>query len=211
MKRLIIMLGALMMLSGCSIGTVDDRLMVYAVGIDYEDGQYKASYQVFTPKGESASSPVNVDDSNVAVISATGESLEDCHEKLRLETGKDIFMKDTEVVVMGESVTVEQAVDIIEHFIASKEVYIGCGICFTNGKAEDAMNVGKGGTKDPHSLGEILRVAYSEGKCQSPRLVEAYNGLLWSSEREIPILGIEKDGEDNPFPKGVVDKKMIKR
>ncbi len=210
MKRLIIILTCLL-LTGCGIGTVDDRLMVYAIGIDSDEGEYKVSYQVFTPKGESASSPVNVDQTNVAVISVKGETVEECDRRLMLQTGKSIFMEDAEVIIFGESVTDEQALELIDTFISSKSVYIGCGVAFCLGSGEDAMNIGRSGTKDPHSWGEILRRAYKEGKSPSPRLVDMYNSLLLRGECEISRLKLEKNEEGDPYPGGIESVKVIKK
>ncbi len=184
MKKLLT-IALCLLLSGCSAGKVNDRLLVYAIGVDLEEGEYKISYQVFTAKGESASSPVNVDEQNVTVMSVNGGSVQECDRLLSLQTGKDVFSEDAEVIILGESVDEQTAARVIAEYIYDKEVYIGCGVCYTNGSAEDALNIGQAGLKDPHSLGEILDLAFSDGFCPSLKLVDLYILLV---EKKLAVL-----------------------
>ncbi len=202
MKKLILTLILALTLTACTTD-VEDRLLVYGIGIDYSEGEYTLSYQVFAPKRDAADSPVNISEKNVAVISASGHTLKLCDRLIEQQTGKVIFTEDVEVIIMGESVDGDIAREVISEYVNSKSVYVGTHAAFCQGAAKDALSIGKGGIGDPHAYEEIL------DSINSPRLLEIYNDLLFKGSAELTTLKIEKDGEGEFYPGGIGDIRVI--
>lgn len=202
MKKLFLTLITVLTLTSCTTD-VEDRLLVYGIGVDYSDGEYTLSYQVFAPKGDAADSPVNISEKNVAVISAEAPTLKLCDRLLQQQTGKVIFAEDVEVIIMGESVDGDIAREIISEYISSKSVYVGTHVAFCVGSASDALSISKGGIGDPHAYEEIL------DSINSPRLLEIYNDLLFKGSAELTALKIEKDEEGELYPAGIGDARVI--
>ncbi len=114
MRKLIAMIAVLMLLTGCESSDVQKRLVVTAIGIG-EDG---ITYQAFSPENE------------IEVYTYVCYSLPEAEEKLALETGKEVFLDDTELIVFSGTENIEPYLSYLWH---SPDIYMGTAVIFCKG------------------------------------------------------------------------------
>lgn len=212
MRLASVLLLIILALTGCSyVSEVEQRIMVYALGVDREeDGNFSVSYQAFDPSGDKGSSPVGADEKNIKIIEAKGKSLFECEKQVELMTGKEIFVGDTELIVLGDSIKNEDIEKLMSYFRNSKDIYLGTDMIFSSGKAIEVIDVGKSKKGvDPQSLGLMLSAAVSSSRAYSSRVIEVTNEMSGSNSMVIPIMTLEKDEEGQPYPKGVMTNMLL--
>lgn len=208
MKKFIALILCLMiMLTGCvkSAKNISLRLMIYAIGIDRDESGYTVSYQVFSPTGENISSPVNADETNVKVISVTGDTIYECEQLAELQSGRELFTQDAEAIVLGNGIGEGDIYEILGYFEGSPDVYMGTDVICASGSAKEAVGVGISGLSDPHGFGEMIDEAIAQATAISPRLAQISNRIVSSGSFILPIMKIAYDDDGNPYAEGVFD------
>ena len=115
MRKLIFaaMAAAMLLLSGCKpAGEVQHRIVVHALGIDTHEKGYEVSYQVFSG-GAPDGGPVDADQSTVVTLLAQGRTLYETEESLRLQTGREVFLGDAELIVISEELKDENIIEFL--------------------------------------------------------------------------------------------------
>lgn len=200
-KRLVLIISAMaasVLLSACGpITEVQRRVVVHAVGIDEHPGGYEVSYQIFSGGDGSSGGPVDASESTVVTLLAQGRSLYETEESLRLQTGKEVFLGDTELIVISEDLEDEPLDSFLEYFRRS-DVYLGTNVVYCRGKAKDTI----GAKLNQNSatailLRGVIESAAEAGRACSSRIIAISNALEADEAIALPILTLEKeDGED---------------
>lgn len=197
MKKLAFLLtaAAMLLLSGCSAaGEVQRRIVVHAIGVDSHEKGYEISYQVFSG-GSSDGAPVDADESTVMTLLAQGRTLYETEESLRLQTGKDIFLGDAELIVISEELTDVDLTEFLDYFRLS-DVYLGVNVVYCEGKAKDTLGAKlQQGSATAILLRGVVEQAIEKSRAQSARIIEIYNALERDNEAiAFPVLTLKKDG-----------------
>ena len=199
MKRLaaicVIMLAAVVF-SGCEAGNVQRRIVVHAIGIDpYGDG-YEVSYQVFSGGEGGSDGPVDASESTVITLLTQGRTLFETEESLRLQTGKEVFLGDVELIVISEELKDADLIEFLRYFSKS-DVYLGVNVVYCRGSAQETI-----GTKLDQGratsilLRGVVEEAIEQGRACSARIIEIYNAIEEDGATiSVPILSVEKSGE----------------
>ena len=194
MKKLIFaLLAAMLLLCGCQpMGEVQRRIVVHALGIDSGERGYEISYQVFSG-GASDGAPVDADESTVITLLAQGSTLFECEESLRLQTGKDVFLGDVELIVISEELKNEDLTEFLRYFRES-DVYLGVNVVYCKDKAKDTIGAKlEQGSATAILLREVVEEAIRKGRAQSARIIEISNAIEYDGEAiAIPVLSLEK-------------------
>lgn len=204
-KVFILALTAAVLFSGCKpIGEVQRRIVVHAIGIDPIEGGYEVSYQVFTGGEAQSGGPVDASESTVITLLAQGRTLYETEESLRLQTGKEVFLGDAELIVISEDLKDEPLVDFLNYFRRS-DVYLGVNVVFCRGSAKDTI----GAKLEQDSATAILlrgvvESAIEAGRACSSRIIEISNAIDSGEGAAIPVLKLEK-GEEKPDDVTVTD------
>ena len=183
-------------LGGCEPGEVQKRLVVHALGIDPCAKGYEVSYQVFTGKAPDGA-PVDADESTVATLLAQGRTLFETEESLRLQTGKEIFLGDAELIVINRDLKSDGLSEFLEYFKKS-DIYLGVNVIFCNGRAAEVIG---SKLKQGSATAILLRGAISEavgkGRALSSRIIELSNALKSDGEAmAIPVLTLKADKDE---------------
>lgn len=209
MRRLILIIAAALtalLLCSCeSIGEVQRRIVVHAIGIDPHEKGYEVSYQVFSGSESSDSGPVDASESTVITLLAQGRTLYETEESLRLQTGKYVFLGDTELIVISEDLKNEDMLGFLQYFRKS-DVYLGVNVVYCRGSAKDA--IGKKleqGSATAILLRGVVERAIEGSRASSARIIEISNALTADNEAiAVPILSLEK-GEETAEDSSVSD------
>ena len=201
MKKFCLTIAVLMLtllLTSCEpIGEVQRRLVVHAIGIDPHEKGYEVSYQVFSGGEASDSGPVDASESTVITLLAQGRTLYEAEESLRLQTGKEIFLGDTELVVISEDLKDDDLLGFMQYF-RNADVYLGVNVVYCRGTARDTIGTKlKQGSATAILLRGVVENAIKGGRACSARIIEIANALAEDNEAiAVPILSLEKSGDE---------------
>ena len=198
MKKLllfILLISSLALTSCTNSGEVQRRIVVHAIGIDKHPAGYEVSYQVFSG-GSSDGAPVDADESTVITLLAQGRTLYETEESLRLQTGKEVFLGDAELIVISEDLKDENLSDFL-HYFRKSDVYLGVNVVYCKGKASETVGSKlEQGSATAILLRGVVEEAIKNSRAQSSRIIELSNALERDGESvAVPILTLEK-GED---------------
>lgn len=198
MKKLAlaVIAAAMLLLSGCrTAAEVQHRIVVHALGIDSHEKGYEVSYQVFSGAAPDGA-PVDADESTVVTLLAQGRTLYETEESLRLQTGREVFLGDAELIVISEELKDEDLIEFLQYFRRS-DVYLGVNVVYCKGKAKDTIGAKlEQGSATAILLRGVVEEAIDNGRAQSARIIEISNALEHDNEAiAVPILSLEKSGD----------------
>ena len=76
--------------------------MVHAIGIDpVDEDVYEMSWQVFKAQPPEGGGPVDATGQNIITITTYGRSVYEALKSLERQTGKEVFIGDMELIVLG--------------------------------------------------------------------------------------------------------------
>lgn len=192
-RLLLVMIFALL-LTSCATGEVQQRVVIHAIGIDKHDKGYEVSYQVFSGGEGSDSGPVDANEDTVKTLLSQGQTLTACEESLELQTGKDVFFGDTELILVSEELKDSDITEFLQYF-RNADVYLGVNVCYCRGKAKDTVGAKLDqGAATAILLRGVVERALSEGRACSSRIIEISNALADGEAIAIPILSLEQGG-----------------
>ena len=59
---------------------IEERVLCHAMGVDYENGEYNVSLQVFKTQSMGSDTPLDVSQSNIQTVNCKGRSIRDAIE-----------------------------------------------------------------------------------------------------------------------------------
>ena len=192
---------ALALLTGCAdVVDLRMRLVVHAIGVDIEDGEILCvSFQTFTGEDIRSDAPIDVNRSNITTFNVYGRTIQEARENLVLQTGKDVIISDTEIIVLGESFLERDISNILTYFWDDSDVYMGTDIAFANGTAKDIIGRGLDyGVATSELLTKIIYATTMDCTTVSSRAVEVYNYLCEKGGAcVLPVLTLAKNSESS--------------
>ena len=201
MRKIIAFLMVLALLTGCAdVVDLRMRLVVHAIGVDIEDGEILCvSFQTFTGEDIRSDAPIDVNRSNITTFNVYGRTIQEARENLVLQTGKDVIISDTEIIVLGESFLERDISNILTYFWDDSDVYMGTDIAFANGTAKDIIGRGLDyGVATSELLTKIIYATTMDCTTVSSRAVEVYNYLCEKGGAcVLPVLTLAKNSESS--------------
>ena len=197
MKKLtVILLSAILLLSGCGYGTdVDGQSFVIAVGIDKgEVYPLRLTFVFANPSGSSggdkspsAPSPDAVTVEAPTVFSAV--------KKLDAIKSKEINLTHTKIVIFSEATAKEGIGDFLAGFASSRDFRPNTYVCISKGKAQEYLSSVK------PSQEEFIEKYYDHimHKVASDKVNEAYLYYLFFNVSDkfsgslVPLVGVNKN------------------
>lgn len=139
MKKILLSLLTVMMLTGC-MGNVylNDRGIVQAVGIDYADGEYSLTMELFNV--EESSADQGASGAKSKIIKSQGKSITEAIQKTALSEGKIMFFGNCKVIVLGEETAREGVSKALDYFNSTHETPPTILVLTARGKAEDILS-----------------------------------------------------------------------
>jgi len=114
----------------------ESRAILTAVAIDKIDNELEITSTVLTPGGGTKFSD------NLQIVSAKGDSISDCFEKISSNLGKTIGLAHAELIVLGDEIIKDNAYKYLNYFISTNNLTTNAVI--VNSKvAKDVLIVDK--------------------------------------------------------------------
>lgn len=167
---------------GCSPNhfNLNERAMVQAIGIDFENDEYIITSQVFLPSGKTEGEG----ESQNTVYTTKGKTIANALNDIMLMQGRKTYIGNNKVVVLGESTAADGIEKVINYFDTNHETRLNTVMLVAKGKASDVVSAkikqgvtpgdtiekivvnGRGNGKVVNvSLIDLLRSFYNDNKC----------------------------------------------
>ncbi len=170
---------ALTLLSGCVPHTeLNEKAIILAIGIDYEDEIYKVCFQYYNPSGTGSKTLVDNSKPNVLTAKGEGESVFAALEDASFRSGKELMLGVTQLIVIGEE-AIKYSVDQVMSFTKSYfQSHPDMLVVVSEGNARDYMQVKfTEGTVSTQKLQFMLQNANKNGNIALPSALDLFIAL----------------------------------
>lgn len=173
-KSIGIMISVLLplLLSGC-IPTVElrERGIIQAIGIDYDEGEYTLTFQVFKPES-SGQQGLDVSKSNNKIIQSSGDSISDALYNATIEHGKQMFLGNNNLIVVGKETAKNGIFHIMNYFNANHDTNPKTIIVVSETLASDIVSTQTTqGIVPAQQIEMIINRAYQNGGSTSSQVL----------------------------------------
>ena len=168
---------------------IDQRAFVHAIGIDYEDGEYNVSLQVFKPQGAGSDTPVDVVQSNVQVIQAKGKTVKQGIDKVQNKLGRNIFLGHLQLICLSKNVDFSNPEDLFSFCLKDKNVFLGVKLCLAENTALGLMETQiTRGTMTSQSFMETIEMNVKNSTTLDCELIDFLSCIKSPSYIAMPVL-----------------------
>lgn len=137
MKKYIILLISIILLSGCSYKELNELAIGDAIGIDYIDGQYLITVQILNLKKESGE---QTSESSI-LYEATGNTIPTTIKNISLKYPKILYLGHTELMIVGKGALENGIEKTFDYLIRSPEARNDVVFLINpNGTAKEVLN-----------------------------------------------------------------------
>jgi spore germination protein KC len=138
MRRVALLGLVLCLLTGCLGGQdIRERALIQLMGIDYTEGVFHLTLQIFSPNGQSEE--INTEEQR-QVVTAMGDTLSQALQDASLRVGRAAFLGDCRAIVVGERTARNHLKDIMRFLSSNEEVYPQMVLLIAAGQAQDILN-----------------------------------------------------------------------
>lgn len=131
MKRLFAIVGIIFCCCGCADTTeLGDRAIIQLAAIDHADGEYKLSALLFSAGGSGGE--LDVTQTNVIKVTASGETLGEAVKELSLIDGKEIYMSEAKLLVLGKGFENADIVSVVNMLHRDMRCSLNTPVCYSD-------------------------------------------------------------------------------
>ncbi len=146
MKRILILLFSLFVLTGCSdYRELTDMAIASSIGLDIKDGNYNVIVHVLDAKktGEKDVSP------NIKIYESSGKTLHEALRKIVLESPQKLYVGHLNSFVISESFAKEGISKIFDFILRDSEVEKSFNLMVTKNNINEIMNINNSDSNVP--------------------------------------------------------------
>lgn len=176
-KFALLLIVAVFALSLCGCSSFIDvrlRLVVHAIGIDpVDEDVYEMSWQVFKAQPPEGGGPVDATGQNIITITTYGRSVYEALKSLERQTGKEVFIGDMELIVLGSDFAGKDISGLMSYFYDDCDIYMGMNVVLADGKASEITGMSlEHGTAVAELLNEMVYVCAKESRTIPSKLID---------------------------------------
>ena len=203
--KLIAVILAAALLGGCIPHTeLDERAIILAVGIDYEDGEYSVACQYYNPTGLGGQAPVDNSQPNVLTSSGKGKDVHAALEDASLKCGRELLLGVAQMIIIGEDAAKNSVKDVMVFAKSCFQSHPDMLVTVAEGKAEDYMNVKfSEGIASTRKLTYLMQNAERYGMMALPAALDLFIALQTEQQSVcLPRLKLIEDGKSDASEDG---------
>lgn len=193
-KILIIFLVAVLLFVPSTINQpkqTDDRALVIAVGVDFEDEQYLLSLQILEPESSQTFKET------LKVYSSTGKNMLECMQNVSVHLGRISGFGNTSAIVFGNDVAKQGITESLDFFLRSKRLNDNATILTTNQRAKDLLSaVAKIDKNFAYSLNNLVELNKKTIISSSSTMIKFLNNYYGGTSASF-VSQIIMDSDDN--------------
>ncbi len=176
-KFALLLIVAVFALSLCGCSSFIDvrlRLVVHAIGIDpVDEDVYEMSWQVFKAQPPEGGGPVDATGQNIITITTYGRSVYEALKSLERQTGKEVFIGDMELIILGSDFAGKDISGLMSYFYDDCDIYMGMNVVLADGKASEITGMSlEHGTAVAELLNEMVYVCAKESRTIPSKLID---------------------------------------
>lgn len=137
MKKIIFLIIISLTMSGCSYTELNDLAVASAIGIDYENNEFKLTTQIMDVK----SSDSGTSEESALIYEATGKTIAKAVNNFSIRYPKHVYFGHLEFIVVSKEAAEQKMDAIFDYFLRSPEARNSGFITITNkDSAKDILN-----------------------------------------------------------------------
>lgn len=184
--------------SGClSPVQLNRQAIVQGIGIDYQDGKYRLTFQVFSPSGSSGGSNIGASADNAKLISSEGASVSEAVQNGVRVQGKELFIGQNRIIIIGLEAAKHDLTETVSYLGTNAASRQNAHVVLSATTAEEVMSMKiNQGILPAEALDRITENARENGLSPSIRLFELRKTLDTRHESAfLPILSVKQDAK----------------
>ncbi len=197
-KKLLLFLAALIVLTGCEeTPRLNERAIVQAIGIDYipELDLFKLAILVFSPEGGGGPTSIDPNKSNAKIIISQGKSQSEAFKNATMLQGKELFLGDNRLVLIGYEASKEKLPAILGLFNTNHETRSDVAFATTTHTAAEIIQLSLSqGLTPVEVLSNLLKNTKIHGKGIRSTLLDVSQDYLSATVSPVlPVLEIHSE------------------
>lgn len=167
-------------LTGCMpYRELKNESIVEGMGIDYKDGQYLITFQIYNPQqsggGDGDNTKKSSGPNTVKILQSTGNSLFDAVRNATLQTGRKLFFSNIRAYIIGRDICKSHFCELLDFMQRNQQIKPTERIFISKGKAEDILTYQQDGTIEPALNIQQMAENYSDtSKILDMRLLDIF-------------------------------------
>lgn len=126
----------LILLPGCMRSIqLNERAIVQAVGLDWKDGEYALTLQIFDPEAAEGD-----DTSGGKMLHVEGKTISEAMRNANLKQGQEIFWGHTKLIIIGEQIARDGIEAVIDYFNADAQSRPNMDVLIADGEAGEVLS-----------------------------------------------------------------------
>lgn len=195
---LTLILSQCLFLSGClSPVQLNRQAIVQGIGIDYQNGKYRLTFQVFSPSGTSGGSNIGTSADNAKLIFSEGASVSEAVQNGVRVQGKELFIGQNRIIIIGLEAAKHDLTETISYLGTNAASRQNAHVMISATTAEEIMSMKiNQGILPAETLERITENARQNGLSRSIRLFELRKTLHTPHESAaLPIISVKEDAK----------------
>lgn len=182
-KAMSIALFICLSVSGCVPHTeLNEKAIVEALGIDFEDEAYKVTIQYCNLTSSGGQSKIDTTQPNVLTAKGNGENVYSAMKDAELKIGRELMMGINQIIILGSAAAEKSVSDILSFATTYYQVHPNMLICTAEKTAEEILSVKfTEGTLSTERLSFLFANAEKSGKTPTIRVLDLFIDMKSSS------------------------------
>ena len=172
---------------------IEERVLCHAMGVDYENGEYNVSLQVFKTQSMGSDTPLDVSQSNIQTVNCKGRSIRDAIEGCQYQIGREIFFGHLQIICFNKNIDLSSPEELFSFAIKDKNVFLGVELCLAENTAEELMNVQlTRGTMSSENFTQVIKMGVRNGITVECRLIDLLSCIRSPQYIAMPVISIKQ-------------------
>ena len=170
---------------------IEERVLCHAMGVDYENGEYNVSLQVFKTQSMGSDTPLDVSQSNIQTVNCKGRSIRDASEGCQYQTGREIFSCIFKIICFNKNIDLSSPEELFSFAIKDKNVFGGSllGGKYRRGAYERSANKGNDVLRKLHT---VIKMGVRNGITVECRLIDLLSCIRSPQYIAMPVISIKQ-------------------
>ena len=193
------------LLCGCVPHTeLNEKAIIMAIGIDFEEDLYSVTFQYYSPTGMGGKTLVDNSQPNVLTSSGKGENVYGALEDAAFKCGRVLMLGVTQIIIIGEDAAKHSVSKVMEFTKSFFQSHPDMLITVAEGKAEDYLKVKfNEGTVSTEKIKFMLNNAEKNGIVSLPNVLDLFKALQTKQKSScLPRMRLIDDGKSDASKDG---------
>lgn len=187
MKKIIFLLGFILLLSGCyDYKELNDMSIVSGIGVDYKDNEYYVSLEIINSKKDGSSTEIES-----TIVTGNDSNISEAFLKAKNKSDKEVYLEHVELLIIGENLAKYGLNNCFDYIIRDTKINNNYFVVVGSDPLELLST-----TKEDTSMSELIidTISYTYGSSNMDDLdilVSKY--ITNKKDITIPFVSLDKD------------------